>query len=93
MVWDINFDCDTNVVDVAIRRLRMKVDEPFGDRLIHTIRGGATCWRRGLEATQPRNRVSSLQITLTGAALVRAADCTELLGTWCATGTGAPRRK
>jgi len=36
MVWDINFDCDTNVVDVAIRRLRMKVDEPFGDRLIHT---------------------------------------------------------
>lgn len=39
MVWDINFDCDTNVVDVAIRRLRMKVDEPFGDRLIHTIRG------------------------------------------------------
>jgi|TARA_Y100000815_G_scaffold81775_1_gene70813 two-component system copper resistance phosphate regulon response regulator CusR len=39
LVWDINFDCDTNVVDVAIRRLRMKVDEPFGDRLIHTIRG------------------------------------------------------
>ena len=39
MVWDINFDCDTNVGDVAIRRLRMKVDEPFGDRLIHTIRG------------------------------------------------------
>ena len=38
-MWDINFDCDTNVVDVAIRRLRMKVDEPFGDRLIHTIRG------------------------------------------------------
>tara|TARA_R110000764_G_scaffold40358_8_gene90176 strand:+ start:1617 stop:2291 length:675 start_codon:yes stop_codon:yes gene_type:complete len=39
LVWDINFDCDTNVVDVAIRRLRMKVDEPFGNRLIHTIRG------------------------------------------------------
>ncbi len=39
MVWDINFDSDTNVVDVAVRRLRAKVDEPFPDRLIHTLRG------------------------------------------------------
>jgi len=38
-VWDMNFDSDTNVVDVAIRRLRNKVDEPFEDKLIHTIRG------------------------------------------------------
>ena len=38
-VWDMNFDSDTNVVDVAIRRLRAKVDEPFPPRLIHTIRG------------------------------------------------------
>lgn len=38
-VWDVNFDTDTNVVDVAIRRLRVKVDEPFGHRLIHTVRG------------------------------------------------------
>lgn len=38
-VWDMNFDSDTNVVDVAIRRLRTKVDEPFDKRLIHTIRG------------------------------------------------------
>ena len=41
-VWDMNFDSDTNVVDVAIKRLRAKVDEPFGDstrRLIHTVRG------------------------------------------------------
>jgi len=38
-VWDMNFDSDTNVVDVAVRRLRQKVDEPFAQRLIHTVRG------------------------------------------------------
>ncbi len=38
-VWDINFDLDSNVVDVAIRRLRKKVDEPFAFPLIHTLRG------------------------------------------------------
>jgi len=38
-VWDMNFDSDTNVVDVHIRRLRSKVDEPFVTRLIHTVRG------------------------------------------------------
>lgn len=38
-VWDINFDSDTNVIDVAIRRLRGKVDDPFEKKLIHTIRG------------------------------------------------------
>jgi two-component system, OmpR family, copper resistance phosphate regulon response regulator CusR len=38
-VWNMNFDCDTNVVDVHVRRLRSKVDDPFPERLIHTIRG------------------------------------------------------
>jgi two-component system copper resistance phosphate regulon response regulator CusR len=38
-VWDMNFDSDTNVVDVAVRRLRAKIDDPFADKLIHTIRG------------------------------------------------------
>lgn len=38
-VWDINFDSDTNVIDVAIRRLRSKVDDPFEKKLIHTARG------------------------------------------------------
>ena len=38
-VWDINFDSDSNVVEVAIRRLRGKVDEPFPRRLLHTVRG------------------------------------------------------
>ena len=38
-VWQMNFDSDTNVVDVAIRRLRAKVDDPFSPKLIHTMRG------------------------------------------------------
>lgn len=38
-VWDVNFDSDSNVVDVHIRRLRSKVDDPFPVRLIHTVRG------------------------------------------------------
>jgi len=38
-VWDMNFDSDTNVVDVAVRRLRQKVDEPFGAPIIHTVHG------------------------------------------------------
>lgn len=38
-VWDMNFDSDTNVVEVAIRRLRAKVDEAYEPKLIHTIRG------------------------------------------------------
>lgn len=39
MVWDMNFDSDTNVVDVNVRRLRSKVDDPFPVKLIHTVRG------------------------------------------------------
>ncbi len=38
-VWDMNFDSDTNVVDVAMRRLRAKVDDPYEVKLIRTIRG------------------------------------------------------
>ena len=38
-VWDMNFDSDTNVVDVNVRRLRAKVDEPFALKLIRTVRG------------------------------------------------------
>lgn len=38
-VWDMNFDSDTNVVDVNVRRLRGKVDDPFPMKLIHTVRG------------------------------------------------------
>lgn len=38
-VWDINFDSDTNVVEVAVRRLRAKIDDPFETKLLHTVRG------------------------------------------------------
>ena len=38
-VWNINFETDTNVVDVAIRRLRSKVDDEYTHKLIHTVRG------------------------------------------------------
>lgn len=38
-VWDMNFDSNTNVVDVNVRRLRSKVDDPFPRKLIHTVRG------------------------------------------------------
>jgi two-component system copper resistance phosphate regulon response regulator CusR len=38
-VWDMNFDSDSNVVDVAVRRLRQKIDDPFPARLIHTVHG------------------------------------------------------
>lgn len=38
-VWDINFNSNTNVVEVAVRRLRGKVDDPFPTKLLHTVRG------------------------------------------------------
>ena len=38
-VWDVNFDRNSNVVDVHVRRLRSKVDDPFDRKLIHTVRG------------------------------------------------------
>ena len=38
-VWDMNFDSDTNVIEVAVRRLRAKVDDPFETKLIRTVRG------------------------------------------------------
>ncbi|AKM31053.1 DNA-binding response regulator [Pandoraea faecigallinarum] len=38
-VWDVNFDSDTNIVDVTMRRLRTKIDDAFEPKLIHTVRG------------------------------------------------------
>lgn len=38
-VWDMNFDSDTNVIEVAIRRLRLKIDDDYPNKLIHTVRG------------------------------------------------------
>ncbi len=43
-IWDINFPTGTNIVDVMVRRLRSKVDDPFATKLVHTIRGvGYVC--------------------------------------------------
>jgi two-component system copper resistance phosphate regulon response regulator CusR len=39
LVWDVNFDSNTNVVEAAIKRLRAKLDDPFESKLLHTIRG------------------------------------------------------
>lgn len=38
-IWDMSFDSDSNVVEVAIRRLRVKLDDPFPEKLLHTARG------------------------------------------------------
>jgi two-component system, OmpR family, copper resistance phosphate regulon response regulator CusR len=38
-VWDMSFDSDTNVVEVAVRRLRAKIDDPFRGKLLHNVRG------------------------------------------------------
>lgn len=38
-IWDMNFDSDTNVIEVAVRRLRAKIDDGFEPKLIHTARG------------------------------------------------------
>lgn len=46
-VWDINFETDTNVVDVMVRRLRAKVDDPFQTKLIHTVRGAGYVLKAG----------------------------------------------
>jgi two-component system copper resistance phosphate regulon response regulator CusR len=39
LVWDMNFDSNTNIIEVAVRRLRQKLDDPFSNKLIHTVRG------------------------------------------------------
>jgi len=53
-VWDMNFDSDTNVVDVAIKRLRAKIDRPFEPKLIHTVRGmGYVCEVRECAESAP----------------------------------------
>lgn len=38
-VWDVNFDSDTNVIEVAVRRLRAKIDDGHDRKLINTVRG------------------------------------------------------
>jgi two-component system copper resistance phosphate regulon response regulator CusR len=47
LVWDMNFDSDTNVVDVNVRRLRSKIDDPFPVKLIRTVRGAGYVFETG----------------------------------------------
>lgn len=46
-VWDLNFSTNTNVVDVMVRRLRAKADDPFEPKLIHTVRGAGYVLKAG----------------------------------------------
>ncbi|MFC5474395.1 heavy metal response regulator transcription factor [Paraherbaspirillum soli] len=53
LVWDMNFDSNTNVVEVAIKRLRAKIDAPFSPKLLHTIRGmGYVLEPRNIESAE-----------------------------------------
>jgi two-component system copper resistance phosphate regulon response regulator CusR len=52
-VWDMNFDSDTNVIDVAVRRLRVKIDDGFAFKLIHTVRGMGYVLEAGPEGAAP----------------------------------------
>jgi len=45
-VWDKDFDTNTNIVDVYVRYLRTKIDEPFKEKLIHTIVGIGYCMKK-----------------------------------------------
>ena len=47
----MNFDSDTNVIDVAVRRLRVKIDEGFDAKLIHTVRGMGYVLETSAEST------------------------------------------
>ncbi|MHC1662316.1 heavy metal response regulator transcription factor [Stenotrophomonas maltophilia] len=54
-VWDMNFDSDTNIIDVAIRRLRAKIDDGFAEKLVVTVRGmGYVLEAPEVEAAQPQ---------------------------------------
>lgn len=52
-VWDVHFDNESNVIDVYVRHLRKKIDEPFSSRLLHTVTGYGYVLKRG-EMAQPQ---------------------------------------
>jgi two-component system copper resistance phosphate regulon response regulator CusR len=63
-VWDMNFDSDTNVVEVAVRRLRAKIDDPFRGKLLHNVRGmGYVLEQRAGEALPPPATVAPEGVT------------------------------
>ena len=58
-VWDMNFDSDTNVIDVAVRRLRGKLDDPSTPSCFIPCAAWATCWSRAPNERPGRDRASS----------------------------------
>jgi DNA-binding response OmpR family regulator len=58
-VWDQSFEGVTNIVDVYVRHLRRKVDDPFAEKLIHTVRGVGYCVREASQSTGPENGMAS----------------------------------
>jgi two-component system copper resistance phosphate regulon response regulator CusR len=52
-VWDQSFEGVTNIVDVYVRHLRRKVDDPFPGKLIHTVRGVGYCVREAPATPEP----------------------------------------
>ncbi len=75
-VWDMNFDSDTNVIEVAVRRLRAKVDDAFEPKLIRTVRGMGYV----LEAVEPAPTMSrGPSLTARLAALFAALTATLLV--------------
>ena len=95
LVWDMNFDSNTNVVEVAIKRLRAKIDGAFTPKLLHTIRGMGYV----MEVRDPRNaapmklsitaRLVAMFAVATLATFARSArrstSCSST--SWCATRT------
>ena len=54
-IWDMNFDGNSNVIEVAVRRLRAKLDDPFEEKLLHTVRGmGYVLESRAPDQDSPR---------------------------------------
>lgn len=54
-VWDMNFDSETNIVDVIINRLRRKIDDDFTSKLIHTVRGVGYVLKESADGTLEEN--------------------------------------
>jgi hypothetical protein len=60
MVWDINFDSDANVVEVAIKRLRAKLDGPFDTSCCTPSVAWAMCWRAAVSTNSIALRLSGM---------------------------------
>lgn len=72
-IWGIHFDSETNIVEVGIRRLRLKVDVPFAVKLIQSIKGrGYTCFVPTSDSTEHSREYASAATALNGQSLTLA---------------------